>query len=101
MLHVKKIKGTKSSETMKEIMVMIQLDHKFIIKIQGFHTEDEGQTICIVMEYANRGTFSSLTTKASLLIVTLHWRLGRDGGSEGSPLFELQAAAVWSLHQEV
>ena len=85
---------------MKEIMVMIPLDHKFIIKIQSFHTEDEGQPICIVTEHANRGTLSSPTAKASLLIVTLHWRLGRDGESEGSPLFELQAAAVWSLHQE-
>ena len=86
---------------MKEIMVMIPQDHKFIIKIQSFHTEDEGPTICIVMEHANRGTLSSPTAKASLLIVTLHWRLGRDGESEGSPLFELQAAASWSLHQEV
>ena len=41
----------------------MKLDHKNIIKCYGHHYEDNGRRLCIVMEFADVGTFTEKITK--------------------------------------
>lgn len=59
---VKKIENF-NKEAVKEVETLMSLDHKYIIKCYGHHYEDNGRRLCIVMEYADVGTFTQLITE--------------------------------------
>ena len=59
---VKKIRNFDKKEV-KEVETLMSLNHKFIIKCYGHHFEDNGRTLCIVMEFADKGTFTKLITE--------------------------------------
>merc|ERR1712037_564860 len=54
---VKRIKNY-DKEAMKEVVTLVQLDSKYIIRLRGFLLEDRERQLCIIMEYADRGTFA-------------------------------------------
>ena len=41
----------------------MKLNHEFIIKFYNHHFEDNGRTLCIVMEFADEGTFAKRITE--------------------------------------
>ena len=57
---VKKIKDYDRGN-LQEAQTLMGLDHEYIIKCLGYHTEDSGQVLCIVMEFADRGTMTEYT----------------------------------------
>ena len=59
---VKKIRNF-DKEAINEVETLMSLNHKFIIKCYGHHFEDNGRTLCIVMEFADKGTFTKLITE--------------------------------------
>ena len=59
---VKKIRNF-DKEAINEVETLMNLDHKYIIKCYGHHFEDNGRTLCIVMEFADKGTFTKLITE--------------------------------------
>ena len=61
---VKKIENF-DKEAVKEVETLMKLNHENIIKCYGHHYEDNGRRLCIVMEYANKGTFTKLITEAA------------------------------------
>ena len=56
---VKKIRNY-GLNAVKEVEVLKELSHVNIIRYYSHHTEDGGQNLCIIMEYADLGTLSSL-----------------------------------------
>lgn len=60
---VKKIENFEKEEAVKEVETLMKLNHKYIIKCYGHHYEDNGRRLCIVMEYADQGTFTKLITQ--------------------------------------
>ena len=52
-----------NKEAVKEVETLMKLNHMNIIKCYGHHYEDNGRRLCIVMEFADRGTFTELITK--------------------------------------
>merc|ERR1711971_1145833 len=63
---VKKIENfRKREEALKEAETLMKLDHRFIIKWYGHHFEDNGRRLCIVLEFADRGTFTEVITEAA------------------------------------
>ena len=59
---VKKINNF-DKEAINEVETLMKLDHEHIIKCYGHHFEDNGRTLCIVMEFADQGTFTKLITE--------------------------------------
>ena len=59
---VKKIENF-DKEAVKEVETLMKLNHKYIIKCYGHHYEDNGRRLCIVMEYADQGTFTKVVTE--------------------------------------
>ena len=59
---VKKINNF-DKEAINEVENLMNLNHKNIIKCYGHHFEDNGRTLCIVMEFADQGTFTKLITE--------------------------------------
>ena len=70
MCAVKKIKDFERS-ALAEVKVMMDLDHKHIVKLIGHHLEDEGTTLCIAMEFADRGTFEAYITAQAMKPTTV------------------------------
>jgi len=54
-----------NKEAVQEVETLMKLNHKYIIKCYGHHYEDNGRRLCIVMEYADKGTFTEVVTKAA------------------------------------
>ena len=52
---VKKIRNFDQA-AVNEVETLMKLDHNRIIKCYSHHLEDKGQTLCIVMEYADKRT---------------------------------------------
>jgi len=59
---VKKIDNF-SEEAVQEVDTLMKLNHENIIKCYGHHYEDNGRRLCIVMEFANRGSFTEVITR--------------------------------------
>ena len=71
---VKKLKNFDKAAAMAEVKMMKDLDHKCIIKLLGYHHEDEGTTLCLVLEYADRGTMEEFTKSRALMPTTTHFK---------------------------
>ena len=52
-----------NKEAMQEVETLMKLNHKNIIKCYGHHYENGGRRLCIVMEFADVGTFTEVVTK--------------------------------------
>ena len=52
-----------NKEAVKEVETLMKLNHKHIIKCYGHHYENNGRRLCIVMEFADAGTFTEMITK--------------------------------------
>ena len=52
-----------NKEAVQEVETLMKLNHKNIIKCYGHHYEDNGRRLCIVMEFADKGTFTELITR--------------------------------------
>ena len=69
----------------------MKLNHEFIIKFYDHHFEDNGRRLCIVMELADRGTFTKRVTRSSEARISLvqgveHLEMSRPpGGCPGLP----------------
>ena len=58
----------------------MKLNHEFIIKFYDHHFEDNGCRLCIVMELADRGTFTKRVTRSSEARISLvqgEWNIWR------------------------
>ena len=67
---VKRIKNF-DQEAMKEVVTLVQLDSKYIIRLRGFLLEDRDRQLCIIMEYADRGTFADFVVGEALKTHTM------------------------------
>ena len=67
---VKKIKNY-DREAMKEVVTLVQLDSKYIIRLRGFLLEDWDRQLCIIMEYADRGTYANFVEAEAMKTHTL------------------------------
>ena len=67
---VKRIKNY-DKEAMKEVVTLVQLDSKYIIRLRGFLLEDRERQLCIIMEYADRGTFADFVVAEALKTHTM------------------------------
>jgi len=61
---VKKIDNF-SEEAVQEVDTLMKLNHENIIKCYGHHYENNGRRLCIVMEFADAGTFTEVIRKAA------------------------------------
>ena len=52
-----------NNEAVQEVETLMKLNHKNIIKCYGHHYEDNGRRLCIVMEFADKGTFTEQITR--------------------------------------
>ena len=62
---VKKIENFDKEKAVKEVEILMSLNHKNIIKCYGHHYEDNGRILCITMEFADKGTFTKVITEAA------------------------------------
>ena len=60
---VKKKENFDKEEAVKEVETLMSLNHKNIIKCYGHHFEDNGRRLCIVLEFADAGTFTKGITE--------------------------------------
>merc|ERR1712012_1286371 len=67
---VKRIKNY-DREAMKEVVTLVQLDSKYIIRLRGFLLEDWDRQLCIIMEYADRGTYANFVEAEAMKTHTL------------------------------
>ena len=56
-------KTMRMEDAVKEVDTLMSLNHEHIIKCYGHHYEDNGRRLCIVMEYADQGTFTKVVTE--------------------------------------
>ena len=52
-----------NKDAVKEVETLMKLKHKHIIRCYGYHLENNRSTLCITMEFADRGTFTKLITE--------------------------------------
>ena len=62
---VKKIDKFDKEKAMREVDTLTNLNHKNIIKCYGHRYENNGQRLCIIMEFAEWGTFTEVTKEAT------------------------------------
>ena len=61
-------------EAMKEVVTLVQLDSKYIIRLRGFLIDDKDQTLCIIMEFADRGTFADFVEREAAKTETVFFK---------------------------
>ena len=70
---VKRIKNY-DEWAMKEVITLMQLNCYYIIKLRGFFMADSDRQLCIIMEFADRGTFGDYVRAEALKTHTMCFR---------------------------
>jgi len=102
---VKKIENFNNKEgAVKEVQTLMSLKHKNIIKCYGHHFEDNGRRLCIVLEFADRGTFTKIITEEAQKPGSVYfeeWNIWRTLSHLSSALDYLHTLPQPILHRDL